>query len=44
MAIPRDIYDAADIDGATGYKRLFYVTFPLLASVYLICTLLEACT
>ena len=41
MAIPQDIYDAADIDGATGHKRLIYVTFPLLASVYLICTLLD---
>jgi len=41
MAIPQDIYDAAAIDGATGHKRLLYVTFPLLASVYLICTLLS---
>jgi multiple sugar transport system permease protein len=41
MAIPRDIYEAADIDGATGYKRLIYVTFPLLANVYLISTLLS---
>lgn len=41
MAIPQDIYEAADIDGATGYKRLVHVTFPLLASVYLICTLLS---
>lgn len=41
MAIPQDIYEAADIDGATGHKRLIYVTFPLLASVYLICTLLD---
>jgi multiple sugar transport system permease protein len=41
MAIPQDIYEAADIDGATGYKRLIHVTFPLLASVYLICTLLS---
>jgi multiple sugar transport system permease protein len=41
MAIPRDIYEAAEIDGATGYKRLIYVTFPLLANVYLICTLLS---
>jgi multiple sugar transport system permease protein len=40
MAIPQDIYDAADIDGASGYKRLIYVTFPLLANVYLISTLL----
>ena len=41
MAIPRDIYEAADIDGATGYKLLIYVTFPLLANVYLISTLLS---
>jgi multiple sugar transport system permease protein len=41
MAIPQDIYDAAEIDGANGYKRLIYVTFPLLANVYLISTLLS---
>ena len=41
MAIPQDIYEAAEIDGATGYKRLIHVTFPLLANVYLICTLLS---
>ena len=41
MAIPQDIYEAAEIDGATGYKRLIYVTFPLLANVYLMCTLLS---
>jgi multiple sugar transport system permease protein len=40
MSIPQDIYDAADIDGASGYKRLIYVTFPLLSNVYLISTLL----
>jgi multiple sugar transport system permease protein len=41
MAIPQDIYEAAEIDGATGYRRLIHVTFPLLANVYLICTLLS---
>jgi multiple sugar transport system permease protein len=40
MSIPRDIYDAADIDGASGYRRLLHVTFPLLGNVYLISTLL----
>jgi multiple sugar transport system permease protein len=40
MSIPQDIYDAADIDGASGYRRLIYVTFPLLGNVYLISTLL----
>lgn len=42
MAIPQDIYEAAEIDGASGYKRLIYVTFPLLANVYLISTLLSS--
>ena len=41
MAIPQDVYEAAEIDGATGYRRLIYVTFPLLANVYLVCTLLS---
>jgi multiple sugar transport system permease protein len=41
MAIPQDIYEAAEIDGASGYRRLVHVTFPLLANVYLICTLLS---
>ena len=41
MSIPQDIYDAAEIDGAGGYRRLIYVTFPLLANIYLICTLLS---
>lgn len=41
MAIPQDIYEAAEIDGASGYRRFLYVTFPMLANVYLICTLLS---
>src|SRR6266851_181526 len=41
MAIPRDIYDAADVDGATGSRRFVSVTFPLLANLYLVCTLLS---
>jgi multiple sugar transport system permease protein len=41
MAIPQDIYDAADVDGATGVRRFAHVTFPLLANLYLICTLLS---
>ncbi len=40
MAIPQDIYEAAEIDGATGWRRLVHVTFPLLANVYLVSTLL----
>jgi multiple sugar transport system permease protein len=40
MAIPQDINEAADIDGATGPRRLIHVTFPLLANVYFVSTLL----
>jgi multiple sugar transport system permease protein len=41
MAIPRELYEAADVDGATGLRRFIHVTFPLLANLYLICTLLS---
>ncbi len=41
MAIPPDIYEAAAVDGATGLRRFTFITFPLLANLYLICTLLS---
>jgi multiple sugar transport system permease protein len=41
MAIPQELYDAAEVDGATGMRRFVHVTFPLLANLYLICTLLS---
>jgi len=41
LRIPRDIYDSAEIDGATGTRRFVHVTFPLLANLYLLCTLLS---
>jgi multiple sugar transport system permease protein len=41
MAIPPSIYDAAEVDGATGIRRFTHVTFPLLANLYLVCTLLS---
>ena len=41
MAIPRELYEAADVDGAVGLRRFVHVTFPLLANLYLICTLLS---
>ncbi len=41
MAIPQDIYEAAAVDGATGLRRFAFVTFPLLANLYLVCTLLS---
>jgi multiple sugar transport system permease protein len=42
MAISQDLHEAAAMDGATGLQRFTFVTFPLLANLYLICTLLSA--
>jgi multiple sugar transport system permease protein len=41
MAIPRDLYEAAEVDGASSFSRFIHITFPLLASLYLVCTLLS---
>jgi multiple sugar transport system permease protein len=41
IKIPRDIYDSAKVDGATGIRCFVHVTFPLLANLYLLCTLLS---
>jgi multiple sugar transport system permease protein len=41
MTIPRDIYDAATVDGATGVRSFVHVTLPLMANLYLVCTLLS---
>jgi multiple sugar transport system permease protein len=40
MSIPQEIYDAAKVDGATGMRGFAHVTFPLLANLYLVLTLL----
>ena len=41
MAIPQELYEAADMDGATGLRRFRHVTFPLMAQLYLVSTLLS---
>ena len=41
MAIPQDLYDAAKVDGASGWRQFVHINFPLLANLYLICTLLS---
>jgi len=41
MAIPLEINDTAKVDGATGVRGFVHITFPLLANLYLICTLLS---
>jgi len=40
MSIPTDIWDAAKVDGATGLRSFMHITFPLLANLYLVLTLL----
>lgn len=40
MAIPQDLYDAADVDGASPYQRFTHVTLPLLANLYIVSTLI----
>jgi multiple sugar transport system permease protein len=41
VSIPQDLYDAADVDGASPYQRFAYITVPLLANLYLISTLVS---
>lgn len=41
IAIPDELYDAAAIDGATGFRRFIHLVIPLLANLYLVCTLLS---
>jgi multiple sugar transport system permease protein len=41
MAIPRDLYEAAEVDGASRISRFIHITFPLMASLYFVCTLLS---
>jgi multiple sugar transport system permease protein len=41
LAIPQELYESAAVDGAVGLRRFTYITFPLLANLYLICTLLS---
>jgi len=41
MAIPQELYEAAEVDGATGLLRFRHVTVPLMANLYLVCVLLD---
>ena len=42
MAIPHDVYEAAAVDGATGIRRFYWVTFPMLSNVFLTSALLSS--
>ncbi len=39
--IPRQLYEAGAIDGAGPFQTFRYISFPLLAGIYLICSLLS---
>jgi multiple sugar transport system permease protein len=39
--IPRELYEAAAIDGASPVQNFRFITFPMLKGLYLICTLLS---
>jgi len=41
QGIPLELYEAADIDGATGWKKLFYVTVPSLKNTIFVTTMLR---
>jgi multiple sugar transport system permease protein len=41
MAVPQELYEAADVDGATGLRRFAHITFPLMANLYFVCILLD---
>ena len=41
QGISSDLYEAADIDGATGPKKLFYVTIPSLKNTIFVTTMLR---
>ena len=41
MAISPELYEAAAVDGATGLRRFAHITFPLLATLYFVNTLLS---
>lgn len=33
QTIPTDIYESAELDGATGWKRLWHITLPMMAPI-----------
>ncbi len=41
LAISKDLYEAASVDGATGWQKFLHITWPSIASLYLTCTILS---
>jgi multiple sugar transport system permease protein len=42
LSLPTDVYDAAEIDGASGWQRLRYITLPLLAPTLITAAVLRS--
>jgi len=43
-SIPRSIYDASELDGASSFQILRYITFPLLKRIFLIVMIVRGLT
>ncbi len=41
LAISKDMYEAASVDGATRWQQFRYITWPSIKTLYLTCTLLS---
>ena len=41
LAISKDMYEAASVDGASGWQKFAYVTWPSMRTLYVTCTILS---
>jgi multiple sugar transport system permease protein len=41
LAIPAELYEAASVDGASGWQKFRFVTWPSMQTLYLTCTILS---
>jgi multiple sugar transport system permease protein len=41
LAIPADLFEAADVDGASWWQKFRFITWPSVKTLYLTCTLLS---
>lgn len=41
LAISSDLYEAASVDGATGWQKFRFVTWPSMQTLYITCTILS---
>jgi multiple sugar transport system permease protein len=41
MAVPQELYEAAEVDGASPPSQFWHITVPLMANLYMVCTLLD---